>query len=136
MALHQHPVPGWVQDGIMQGWLEPDARQDHRACTTLQGQLASCHESKGGQRLLCSLPFLCGCILLTGGLSTPPVEGLLTSWCLFFSSSLWRNLKFSQNLGNEHFLPSVTIKLILAFKISNELIDSLNPGLNTEIKFK
>lgn len=45
-------------------------------------------------------------------------------------------MKYSQNLANEHFLLSVGIKLILVFKISDELTDSLNPSLNTEIKFK
>lgn len=45
-------------------------------------------------------------------------------------------MNYSQNFVNECSLPSVNIKLTLLFKISDELIDSLHPGLSTEIKFK
>lgn len=45
-------------------------------------------------------------------------------------------MKYSKNLGNKYFLSSVRIKSILVFKISDELIDLLSLGMNTEMKFK
>lgn len=40
----------------------------------------------------------------------------------------WRNMKYSQNLGNKQVFPSVTLKLILLLKFNYELIGSLNTG--------
>lgn len=46
----------------------------------------------------------------------------------YLACTTWRNMKYSQNLGNKQFLPSVILKLIPLLKLNYEQIDAPNTG--------